>query len=207
MARGAQPDHQGRQPRNFRHWNHQWAKLCGSPNALTVVNGVTRFDGEVLGAGYPWSGNEPFNDFFPNGPIPRVQAFVPRAFDYAYISTGTNDIGNGLLSTSAIRNNIEIMIDKWISAGLPASRLMVATLPPRPAGSEEQIASLNNLIRTLVQAKGARLIDVAALTSNDNGRTWKNPTLHVLNDQLHYAEVIRDLIADQIVSIMFQDNP
>jgi len=181
--------------------------FLGSPNAFTVVNGVTRFDGEVLGAGYPWSGNEPFNDFFPNGPIQRVQAFVPRPFDYAYVSIGTNDIGNGLLSPSTIRNNIEIMIDKWIAAGLPASRLMVATLPPRPAGTEEQIAGLNNLIRTLVQAKGARLIDVAALTSNDNGRTWKNPTLHILNDPLHYAEVIRDQIADQIVSIMFQDNP
>ena len=181
--------------------------FLGSPNALTAVDGVTRFDGEVLGAAYPWNGNEPFNDFFPDGPVRRVQAFVPRTSDYAYISMGTNDIGPGGLSATEIRNNIEIMIDKWTASGLPANRLMVATVPPRNAGASGQIPQLNNLIRTLAQAKGVRLIDVATLTSNDNGLTWKSPTLHVTNDELHYAESVRDAIADQIVSIMFQGTP
>ena len=50
-----------------------------APNAQEVVNGITRFQGEVLGRGYPWSGGEPVNQFYPNGSILRVNAFRPLA--------------------------------------------------------------------------------------------------------------------------------
>jgi hypothetical protein len=55
----------------------------GSPNARTRVTGVTRYEAEVLGKGYPWSGGEPQNKYFPNGAVRRVNAFVPGANDFA----------------------------------------------------------------------------------------------------------------------------
>jgi adhesin/invasin len=179
-----------------------------APNGLEVVAGVTRFRGEVLGDAYPWSGGEPVNDFYPTGAIQRVQAFKPRAAsDFGYISMGTNDIGDGV-STTTIRNNLEIMIDEWISRGLPANRLMITTLPPRRPGAEStRIPDLNSKIRTLAQAKGIRLIDISQFVSNDDGLTWKSASMHVTNDELHYAESVRAWIADQVVSVMLQLNP
>jgi hypothetical protein len=178
-----------------------------APNALEQVGGVSRFRGEVLGDAYPWSGGEPVNDFFPSGAIQRTQAFKPRTSDFAYISMGTNDIGNGV-SPNTIRANLETMIDEWIGRSLPPNRLMITTLPPRRPGAESaNIPALNNLIRSLASAKGIRLIDIAAFVSNDNGLTWKASSMHVANDQLHYSESVRDWIADQVVSIMLALNP
>ncbi|MDO8500245.1 MAG: Ig-like domain-containing protein [Gemmatimonadaceae bacterium] len=178
-----------------------------APNALQQVGGVTRFRGEVLGDAYPWSGGEPINSFYPNGAIQRVQAFKPRSSDFGYISMGTNDIGVGV-STTAIRNNLAIMIDDWTSIrGLSPSRLMITTIPPRQPSESTNIPELNSKIRALALAKGIRLVDISALVSTDDGRTWKDPTLHVTNDELHYAESVRDSIADQVVSIMLQLTP
>ena len=178
-----------------------------APNALEAVNGVTRFRGEVLGDAYPWSGGEQMNDFYPTGAIQRVQAFKPRSSDFGYISMGTNDIGDGV-STTVIRNNLEIMIDEWISRGLAPNRLMITTLPPRRPGSEStRIPDLNSKIRTLAQAKGIRLIDLSQFVSNDDGLTWKTAAMHVNNDELHYSESVRAWIADQVASIMLQLNP
>jgi adhesin/invasin len=181
--------------------------IVQSPNAMEVVNGVTRFRGEVLGDAYPWSGGEPVNDFYPNGAVQRVQAFKPRSTDFGYISMGTNDIFEGF-STTTIRNNLEIMIDEWISRGLAPNRLFITTLPPRRPGSESsRIPDMNSKIRALAQAKGIRLIDISSFVSNDDGLTWKSASLHLVNDELHYAESVRDWIADGVVSVMLQLTP
>ena len=178
-----------------------------APNALEQVGGITRFRGEVLGDAYPWSGGEPVNEFYPTGPVQRVQAFTPRTSDFAYISMGTNDVASGI-PTIVTRNNLEIMIDEWIGRGLPANRFFLTTLPPRRPGAESaNIPDLNNKIRALAAAKGVRLIDIAAFVSNDNGLTWKSSSMHVVNDQLHYSEAVRDWIADQVVSVMLALNP
>ena len=188
--------------------------ILTSPNALTTVGGVTRFRGEVLGDAYPWSGGESVNFAYPNGPIQRVQAFKPRSSDFGYISIGTNDIVaegdfSPALSAAQIGVNLEIMVDDWIGRGLAPNRLMITTLPPRKASENvgAKIQAVNNLIRDLAQRKGIRLIALSGFVSNDDGATWKNPSMHVVNDQLHYSEVVRDWLADQIASIMFQMNP
>jgi lysophospholipase L1-like esterase len=187
-----------------------------SPNALEQVGGVTRFRGEVLGDAYPWSGGEPVNDFYPTGAIQRVQAFKPRAQDFGYISMGTNDISEPV-STTTIATNLEIMVDDWISRGLPANRLMITTIPPRRASENvgARIADLNGKIRNLAQRKGIRLIDISVFVSNGDGVSWKSSSgdaaypgpLHVDNDELHYSEVVRNWIADQVVAIMVALNP
>jgi adhesin/invasin len=179
-----------------------------APNALEQVGGVTRFRGEVLGDAYPWSGGEPVNDFYPTGAILRVQAFKPRSSDFGYISLGTNDIIVDTLSNTRIRNNLEIMIDDWIGRGLAPSHLMITTIPPRRPGTESaRIPTLNSLIRTLAQAKGIRLIDISSFVSNDDGLTWKDASLHVTNDNIHYSEVVRAWIADQVTSVMISLSP
>jgi hypothetical protein len=179
--------------------------LVFAPNALEQVGGVSRFRGEVLGDAYPWSGDEPVNEFYPNGAIQRVQAFTPRSMDFGYISIGTNDVG--LVPNTTIRNNLEIMIDQWIGRGLAPSRLIITTLPPKRFAESANIPGLNVLIRNLALSKGVRLVDIAAFTSNDNGLNWKNASMHVVNDEIHYSEAVRDWIADQVVSIMLVMNP
>ena len=179
-----------------------------APNALEQVGGVTRFRGEVLGDAYPWNGGEQANEFYPTGAILRVEAFKPRSSDFGYISLGTNDIIVDTLSNTRIRNNLEIMIDDWIGRGLAPSHLMITTIPPRRPGTESaRIPTLNSLIRTLAQAKGIRLIDISSFVSNDDGLTWKDASLHVTNDNIHYSEVVRAWIADQVASVMLALSP
>ncbi len=181
--------------------------IPGAPNALERVGGVTRFQGEALGTAYPWNGGEPVNDFFPSGSVARVEAFTPRPSDYVYISMGTNDIVEGT-STTTIRNNLEIMIDETIARGLAPNRIMVTTIPPRRPGTESsRIPDLNSKIRTLAQAKGVRLIDISSFTSNGDGLTWQTVSMHLVNDEIHYAESVRAWIADQVVSIMLSTTP
>ena len=170
-----------------------------APNALEVVGGFTRFQGEVLGRGYPWNGGEPVNEFYPAGSILRTNAFTPRSSDFAYVSIGTNDVINNVPLTT-IRGNLEIMIDQWIQAGRAPNRFMITTLPPLGQSGSAAIQNLNSMIRTLASNKGVRLIDIAALTSA-NGLTWTNSSLHV-GDFLHYSESVRNAIADQVVSVM-----
>jgi lysophospholipase L1-like esterase len=173
--------------------------ILGSPYAREVVNGVTRFEGEVLGVAYPWNGNEPVNDFFPNGGIPRVQAFQPRASDFLYISLGTND-ANGSLPTAQVLVNLEWMIDMWTARGLPISHVMITTIPPRTPVDAGQVRAMNDGIRALAQRKGAKLIDLVTFVSNDNGGNWADPRYHV--DDFHYSEEVRDRLATVIVAYM-----
>jgi lysophospholipase L1-like esterase len=193
-------------------YTNSGTSILTSPNGLHVVNGVSRFAGEVLGAGYPWSGGESTNSFYPNGSILRVQAFKPRSADYGYISMGTNDIGPNDLgefaTISSIKTNLETMVDAWIQAGLPPNHLIITTLPPRRTGTTDnpRILALNTMIRAF-GAKGVRVVDLAVFTFSDDGSTWKSVSLHVTNDELHYSETVRDWLADQIVSIMLQGTP
>jgi hypothetical protein len=146
----------------------------GRPNALHVVNGITRFEAEVLGLGYPWTA----------AGVVRVNAFAPTAADFGYYALGINDIAVGT-APETIRDNIAVAIDRWIAAGLPPARLMVATLGPRLGNSHRaNIPRTNELIRALAADRGTSLIDIAALVSDDDGLTWKSSGLHT-GDGLH----------------------
>jgi lysophospholipase L1-like esterase len=179
-----------------------------SPNAREAVAGVTRFQGEVLGAAYPWNGGESTNSSFPDGPVARVQSFTPRQSDFAYVSMGTNDIAIST-PTSTILTNLEWMIDQWTSLGLPVSHFMITTIPPRTtsAADEAAVTALNTGIRSLAQRKGAKLIDLVTFCSNDNGATWADPTDHVNGDLIHYSEKIRDAITSAVVSYISSLTP
>ena len=50
------------------------------------------------------------------------------------------------------------------------------------------------------------LIDLAGYTSNDNGKTWKSPSLNI-SDGIHYTETVRAWLGDQIVSWMSTKEP
>jgi lysophospholipase L1-like esterase len=182
--------------------------ILTSPNAREAVDGVTRFQGEALGAAYPWNGGESTNDFFPDGSILRVQAFTPRQSDFLYISMGTNDVSPDVnIPTATSLVNLEYMIDQWISLGLPASHVMLTTLPPRTPTEAAKIRNLNDGIRALAQRKGVKLIDLCSYVSNDNGGNWADPSYHVINDLTHYSEQIRDRLAADVVTYMSALTP
>jgi lysophospholipase L1-like esterase len=178
-----------------------------SPNAREAVNGVTRFQGEALGAAYPWNGGESTNAFFPNGSILRVQAFSPRTSDFLYISMGTNDVTDVNFPTATSLVNLEWMIDQWISVGLPVSHVMITTIPPRTPTDAAKVRALNDGIRALAQQKGVKLIDLVSFVSNDNGGNWASASYHVDNDLVHYSEQIRDRLATDIISYMSSLTP
>lgn len=165
----------------------------GSPNARLVWAGVTRFEAEVLGrGGSAWDGGES---------KPRVQAFVPTAQDFAYVSMGTNDrTSYGLTATETLAN-LAWMADRWTAAGLPASHLLVTTLPPRTSGDGSQIVAINAGVRTLAASRGLTLIDLSRQLSDDNGVTWRSPTLHI-GDGVHYTEAVRGWLAGQVLARM-----
>jgi uncharacterized protein YjdB len=172
---------------------------AGAPNARTQVNSVTRFEGEVLGTAYPWSGGEPVNGDYQNGAIPRVLAFTPGANDFAYVSMGTNDPGASLsdVQTGA---NLNWMIDQWVNSGHAANHFILTTLAP--SSQTSAIPAINTQIRAIAVQRGVRLVDLAGRTSDDNGATWRSPLTDNIGDGLHYSEVIRDWLADQVVSYM-----
>ena len=172
-----------------------------APNAQEPVGGITRYQGEVLGVGYPWSGGESANEYYPNGAILRLNAFRPRPSDFAYVSIGTNDIFLDGASAATVRQNLEILIDQWIQAGLAPSHLFITTLPPLGSSGSASIRALNTEIRKF-RDKGVTIIDIAAHTSAD-GLTWTNSSLHV-GDFIHYSESVRSWIADTVVSEMIK---
>ncbi len=105
----------------------------GAPNARLKVGGFTRFEGEVLGKGYPWSGGEPTNASFPTGPVKRVNAFAPGPNDFVYISLGTNDDAGPTRTLSAAQTaaNLRWMVQQWTGAGRAADHVLLTTLAPR----------------------------------------------------------------------------
>jgi hypothetical protein len=168
----------------------------GAPGARTTVNGVTRFDAEVLGLGAPWNGGEPVNADYPKGGIVRSRAFRPTAADFVYVSLGTNDAFYGL-KAAASADNIVWMVQRWTSAGLPANHFIVTTLAPRTDGHGAEIPALNDSIRSLARRLSVKLIDLAAYTSADNGRTWRSASYQI-GDGVHYSEMVRDWLASQV---------
>ena len=173
---------------------------AGSPNARAIVNGVTRYEGEVLGAAYPWSGGEPTSRAFPAGAIRRVSAFVPGPNDFAYVSLGTNDLADGGMPPATTLENLSWMVDRWIEAGHAPDHLMLTTLAPRlDRDLGDAIPAINAGIRALAARRGTGLVDLAAVTSPDDGRSWRSASLHV-GDRLHYAEVVRDSLAARTVT-------
>ncbi|HEY7635513.1 MAG TPA: fibronectin type III domain-containing protein, partial [Gemmatimonadales bacterium] len=176
----------------------------GAPNARTSVNGTTRFEGEVLGTAYPWSGGEPTNQWFPTGPVPRVNAFVPGANDFAYVSMGTNDDAGATRTLTAAQtgDNLRWMAQKWIDAGKSPDHFIITTLAPRDdANSPTSIHDRNVLIRAIAADLGLHLIDICAHVSDDDCLTWKSSSFHI-SDGIHYTDAVRGWIADQIVSWM-----
>jgi lysophospholipase L1-like esterase len=172
----------------------------GAPHARTLVGGVTRFEGEVLGLKWPWSGGEPVTTKYTDGAIRRVQAFTPAATDFAYVSMGTND-PTWKISTTQTLANLRWMIDRWRAAGRQADHFLLTTLAPRTDSRGGSFPALNDGIRTLAASQGVVLIDLANHTSADNGLTWRSSSLHV-GDGVHYSEPVRDWIAAQIVAAM-----
>jgi lysophospholipase L1-like esterase len=177
---------------------------AGSPQARTVVAGVTRFQAEVMGRGYPWSGGEPTNSFFPNGPIRRVNAFAPGPNDFAYVSMGTNDDAGPTRTMTAAETaaNLRYMIGQWTAAGRSPDHFMLTTLAPRDdANSSTSIPSRNTLIRSLAAELGVHVIDLADFTSDDNGATWRSTSLHI-GDGIHYTEAVRAWLGQQVAAWM-----
>lgn len=175
---------------------------AGSPNARTAVNGVTRFEGEVLGAAYPWSGGEPAGLAFPAGAIRRVNAFVPGPNDFAYISLGTNDLANDGVPPATTLENLAWMVDRWTAAGHASDHLILTTLAPRlDRDLGDAIPAINAGIRALAARRGTGLVDLAAITSPDDGRSWRSAALHV-GDRLHYSEAVRDSLAARTVGYL-----
>jgi len=183
-----------------------------APNARAAVGGVTRFEAEVLGVNAPnWSGGETNGTAFPSGPVTRVNAFVPKTNDFAYVSMGTNDNAGSArtLSAQATADNLRWMVQAWTGAGHQADHFILTTLAPRTDGtlnSPTAIADRNDLIRALASELGVRLIDLAAHVSDDNGLTWRDASLHI-GDGVHYTETVRGWIGDQVVAYVSSKAP
>jgi lysophospholipase L1-like esterase len=175
-------------------------RSTGAPQARTLVGGVTRFQGEVLGTKWPWSGGEPVNGRYVDGALRRVQAFTPTTDDFVYVSMGTNDAAAGIRTQQTLAN-LGWMIDKWVAAGNRANHFLLTTLAPCTSACGEAFPTLNNGIRALATSKGVILIDLASYTSADNGRTWRSSSLHV-GDGVHYSESVRDWLAERVVAAM-----
>jgi hypothetical protein len=173
----------------------------GSPHSRTAVNGITRFQAEVLGHGQPqWDGGEPVNQFYPEGSLPRSNAFVPGPHDFAYVSMGTNDPSTGIAPAQTLAN-LRWMVETWIGSGLDSDHFLLTTLPPTVGQFGAEFPSINQAIRQLGVETGVHIIDLAAYTSADDGLTWLDDSLHI-GDELHYSEAVRDWIAQQVVAHM-----
>ncbi len=182
--------------------NRRWT---GAPQARTRVAGISRFEAEVLGAAWPWSGGEPVNAKYVDGALRRAQAFVPSVHDFAYVSMGTNDAANRI-STQQTVANLTWMIDQWLGAGRRADHFFLTTLAPHSGKPGSTFPALNDGIRALAASKGVVLIDLAKHTSADNGRTWRSASLHV-GDGVHYSESVRDWLSGSIVAAMVSRVP
>jgi hypothetical protein len=183
-----------------------------APNARALVGTTTRFQAEVLGVHAPtWNGGETNTTWYPSGPVTRVNAYVPRTNDFAYVSMGTNDDSriDRNLSASATAANLEWMIQGWISAGHQANHFMLTTLAPRTDGtlnSATAIPDRNDLIKGLASTYGIHLIDLAAHVSDDDGLTWSSASFHI-GDGVHYAEPVRAWLGGQIASWISAQAP
>jgi hypothetical protein len=132
-----------------------------------------------------------------------VNAYTPGPDDFAYVSMGTNDYANDGVPAPVTAANLGWMVGRWTAAGHRADHLVLTTLAPRPERPEvtAAIVAINDSVRAIARRTGAGLIDLAAHTSPDDGRTWRDPAMHV-GDRLHYTTPVRAWIADQLVAYM-----
>ncbi|MBA3497849.1 MAG: hypothetical protein H0T86_12150 [Gemmatimonadales bacterium] len=179
----------------------------GAPQARTMVNGITRYEAEVLGEGYPWSGGEPVSSAYP-APVARVNAYTPGPDDFVYVSLGTNDASNTRNMTVAeTEANLRWMIAEWLAAGREADHFMLTTLAPRAnPTTPTAVPDRNARIRVLAGELGVHVIELAGFVSLDDGLTWRDPALHN-GDGTHYTEPVRIWLADEIVSWMSARTP
>lgn len=159
------------------------------PNALTVWNGITRFEAEVLGRGGP--------DWDAGTGKRRVYAFQPTKDDFVYVSIGTMDPP---LYVDSARTHINIrrMIAYWTGAGLPASHFMLATLTPNVQLKVDfpgKLVALNSLYAQIAAEEGITLIDVSARTRI--GEDWIPGTT---GEGRHANEAVIKLIAQDVVN-------
>jgi lysophospholipase L1-like esterase len=179
-----------------------------APQARTVVNGVTRYEAEVLGMGYPWSGGESTNSNYPSGALVRVNAYTPGPDDFVYVSMGTNDANiKRNVTLEQTDSNLRWMAQRWVAAGRSPSHFMITTLAPRSdMTSPTAIRDRNLRIRALAAELGVHLIDLSGYVSNDDGLTWKSASLHI-GDETHYVDSVRAWLADQVVTWMNAQTP
>lgn len=173
-----------------------WGPTGGKgPNARQEVDGVSRFEAEILGIGYPWEANG----------IERVNAFVPTSKDFAYVSLGTNDCRYGLSYDSTIVN-LRWMAEQWVSRGLPSRHFLLATIGPTTNQPDCSPLAVNEKIRGLAAELGLTLIDLAAHTTAD-GIHWLDPSMSTSPpDDVHYTAKVRQWIAWHIVETMRSDR-
>ena len=163
----------------------------------------------MLAVGYPWSGGETKNKYFPSGRVLRVNAYVPGGDDFAYVSMGTNDDAGPTRTMTAAQTeaNLRWMVQQWIDAGRAPDHFILTTLAPRDdANSPTSISDRNDRIRAIAAELGVHLVDLAGYTSDDNGATWKSASLNI-GDGIHYTEAVRAWLGDQIVSWMSTKEP
>lgn len=108
-----------------------------------MVDGVTRFEAEVLGRGRPWRGGEGY------GRIERANAFAPDASSFVVIVLGSNDACYVMRAEETVAN-LQWMIDRWVAAGLRADHVVLTTVSPRGGrGGGDPIARINDGVRAL----------------------------------------------------------
>jgi lysophospholipase L1-like esterase len=136
--------------------------------------------------------------------VKRVNAYTPGPDDFVYVSMGTNDDAGPTRTMTAAETeaNLRWMIEQWIGAGRAADHFLLTTLAPRDdANSPTSIPDRNTLIRALALETGVHLVDLAALTSDDNGATWRSPSLNI-GDGIHYTEAVRTLLGQEVAAWM-----
>jgi lysophospholipase L1-like esterase len=160
-------------------------------NARQSINGVTRFEAEVLGVGAPsWAADSPA--------VARVQAFRPGPDDYAVVGIGGNDVAHNL-SIARTAANWRWMVARWAAAGLAPSHLLLVTLTPRigvPAGT---VPDRNDSLRAIAAEAGATVIDLCAYVSDDAGESWRSDSLNV-GDGVHYSDGVRTWLARRVLA-------
>jgi hypothetical protein len=101
------------------------------------------------------------------------------------------------------------MIQGWIDAGQRPDHFILTTLAPRTDGtlnSPTAIPDRNDLIRVLASELGVHLIDLAGHVSDNNGATWRDPSLNI-GDGIHYTETVRGWLGDQVAAWMSAEAP
>ena len=147
------------------------------------------------------------SSYFP-GPILRVNAYAPGANDFAYVSMGTNDDAG----TREADRRADCRQPSLDGGAVDRGRrrrdhFILTTLAPRDdANSTTSISDRNTRIRALAADLGLHLIDLAEFVSDDNGATWRSPSLNI-GDGIHYTEAVRSWLGGQVADWLSASTP